>query len=442
MKIKKPTNRQTGSALLVALGIALVLSITLGSYLYLVGTGRGLAARSQSWNSAIPVAEAGVEEALTQLHYTGTNNLTTNGWTQGGDGMYHKNRVLPDGSKYGTAIQLTAKYPIIWSTGCVSAPFAGTNAYISRLLKIDTFKAPSFGGGITAKGTIGFSGGAFLDSFDSSDPNYSNPDGSYNPAKASDHATAVSDSNLAKAISLSGGYIAGTAATGPSGTVSLSGSAKIGDSAFVNGSFSGAETGHVSNDANLQIDSVTAPAWYSDGSSYHSSIPSGTVNGTNYSAIVGTGNYAVSTISISSSAAPMLVNGNATVYVTYAGNNAVVVSGSGYIYIAPGASLTLITAGNMTISGSGVVNGNQNASSCTIYGLPTCTTMTYSGSAVFYGVVDTPDADFTFSGGSGAAGSFTAKTVTISGSAGVHYDMGLAGKRGYIVSGWNEMPLH
>jgi hypothetical protein len=414
MHLKKTDKQRDGSALLFAMGIALVLSLTLGGYFYLTISDRTLAARSLAWNSAIPVAEAGIEEALTQLYYTGTNNLTTNNWTLGGDGWYHKKGTLPSGSFYGTAIQLAA-YPIIWSTGYVAAPF-GTNAFIRRLVKVTAVKSPNVGVGVFGKSSIAFSGGAFLDS-------YSSCDGSYGTNNVGTNAVASSNAGTAGAINLSGGYIAGVAATGPGGTVTLSGSAHI--------------NGTTRHDANQQIDDVTAPVF----STYSTSIPSGMVNGTNYLHVAGTGNYMVSTLAdISSNTKGMVVNGNAVIYVTSTGNNAVVVSGSGFIYITPGSSLTLYSAGNITISGGGVVNGSQVPSDCYIYGLPTCTAVTYSGSAAFIGVLDAPEALLTLSGGSGSFGSFTANTVKISGSSGVHADSCLGGPQGYIVRSWNELP--
>src|SRR5258706_4715886 len=52
-----------------------IICITLSTYLYLVANQNQTVLRSMSWNSAIPVVEAGIEEALTQLHYSGVNNL-------------------------------------------------------------------------------------------------------------------------------------------------------------------------------------------------------------------------------------------------------------------------------------------------------------------------------------------------------------------------------
>src|SRR5512135_2992500 len=104
MKIKtnriKTPRTSRGSVLLVSLGFAVIISVTLGSYLALIAGQHLTVARSQAWNTAIAVAEAGVEEALTQLHSVGTNNLGANGWTLGADGMFHKSRSLSPAKSY------------------------------------------------------------------------------------------------------------------------------------------------------------------------------------------------------------------------------------------------------------------------------------------------------------------------------------------------------
>jgi hypothetical protein len=121
-------------------------------------------------------------------------------------------------------------------------------------------------------------------------------------------------------------------------------------------------------------------------------------------------------------------------------NGAMTVGGSGYVYLAPGANLSLYISGTGTFSGTGIVNGTGLAANLSLYGLPTCTTMTVSGSAAYIGTVYAPEDAFTFSGSAGASGSFTGSTVTISGGAGVHYDEGLAGAgQGYVVASWNEL---
>lgn len=156
-----------------------------------------------------------------------------------------------------------------------------------------------------------------------------------------------------------------------------------------------------------------------------------------------TNDYVVPTISSSDSTKPLIIEGNVTIYVTStSGNNAVVVSGSGLIDITPNSCLTLYTAGGITISGGGFVNGTGLAQNLTVYGLPTCTSVTYSGSADFVGAVDAPEADFTFSGSEKAVGAFVVKTANISGSGGVHWDPTLNSGPGFVVNNWNEMSMN
>src|SRR5438046_3040051 len=56
------------SILVVTLLFASILGITLGSYLYWVRTQNLLVAESQSWNGALALAEAGIEEGMAQIN--------------------------------------------------------------------------------------------------------------------------------------------------------------------------------------------------------------------------------------------------------------------------------------------------------------------------------------------------------------------------------------
>src|SRR5881397_1482564 len=109
----------------------------------------------------------------------------------------------------------------------------------------------------------------------------------------------------------------------------------------------------------------------------------------------------------------MLVTGDATLYVTGNFNT----SSSGYVYLAPGASLKLYISGTGSVSGTGIINGSGFAKNFSVFGLPTCAAFSYSGGSAFIGTVYAPSADFRFSGTAGAFGSFTANTVTVSGGA-------------------------
>ncbi|MEO7300643.1 MAG: hypothetical protein ABI042_18930, partial [Verrucomicrobiota bacterium] len=68
MKTNFVFNQNRGSVLVVTLVITGILGFTLASYLTLVGTQSRSVSRSQTWNYSIPVAEAGIEEAIVHLN--------------------------------------------------------------------------------------------------------------------------------------------------------------------------------------------------------------------------------------------------------------------------------------------------------------------------------------------------------------------------------------
>src|SRR6185436_3744438 len=90
--------RQLASTLLIALVICSILSISVVGYLMMSQQQNFLSARSQAWNLAIAVVEAGIEEALQQLN-TNFTQLTSDGWTYDGT-FYTRTRYLPDGNRY------------------------------------------------------------------------------------------------------------------------------------------------------------------------------------------------------------------------------------------------------------------------------------------------------------------------------------------------------
>ena len=65
-----------GGVLLVTLLICVILGTLIGSYLSLIQNQHLSVARAQAWNSALVVAEAGIEEAMAHLNSgVTTNNL-------------------------------------------------------------------------------------------------------------------------------------------------------------------------------------------------------------------------------------------------------------------------------------------------------------------------------------------------------------------------------
>ena len=450
MKIRANQARIQGSVLLVTLMTGWVIGISLVSYLTLVANQNRSTFHSLTWNTCVPVMEAGVEEALTQLHFNGITNLLSNDWTIGADGLYHKRRDIgSDGSYYEVTIQ-PVDPPVIVSTGYSAAPantgqpMGGSTAFgmilgslspsapamVSRMVRVTTKTQFSGAGGLAAKGQIQFEGDSYLDSFDSSNSSYSTDD-KYDPAKSKDKAMAFTNSKASGAIRLAAAKIYGSATTGPGGSVTIAGGT-IGDAAWVAGQ-NGVQAGHFENDANLQFDDVLAPFIFASGLT----PIAGLVGGTNYGYVVdGTmqQNFNLPSANVDGTH-PMIVIGNATLYID--GN--LVVSGSGFIYLDLGASLKLYAGGSMDIGGTGIINGTSRAKDFSIYGLNACTSIDYSGSSPFIGTVYAPYAAFAFSGTGGGFGSFSANTISITSGAHLAFDESLHATGEYVVASWNEL---
>ena len=461
MKIKI-NSLPEASALLVTLLTAAVTAISLASYLAFVSNQSLSVARSFGWNCAIPVAEAGLEEALTQIHYNGNTNLAANGWIKDTDGFYHKTRCVTTDSYCEIAIN-PVDPPVIFSTGYVPAPMTASSqlglilgqlvsptpapaAYLRRRIRVKTSGGGSAtGAAVMSKGPIYLSGNnVTIDSFDSSDP-ISCPLGKWQSGITilRDHGDVLTNagdgltSNLKPLYALDVGDadIKGHVTTGPSGTVNITSSGSVGDVAWVTAATPGVETGWQSHDANVDIHDVSPP----DFSTGYSTPGPKKVGKVNYSFYMDqSGNYKLPTLS-----GTVYVAGDVTLLVT----DSVNIGSGDSIYLAPGATLKLyVSAPSTTIGGSGIVNNDGYAKSFQYFGLPTNTSIDYKGNSGFTGVINAPQADLKIGGGGTTpydfVGSCVVNSLYMNGHFHIHYDETLRPvvvNNGYLVSTWNEV---
>ena len=455
MKIK--TNvRPHASAMILTLLTATIIGIALASYFSFVSQQNLSVARSLAWNGTVPVMEAGVEEALTQIYYNGFTNLSANSWTLAGDGLYHKTRSIADGTYCEIAIQ-PVNPPVIYSTGYTPAPLTPStqlgmvlgaitaprsDPYVKRRVRVTTVGTSSLGAAVISKGPIYLSGNnVSIDSFDSSDPLY-NTLGKYDSAKSKDNGNIVTDASDGLtsngkplyALEVGDADIKGHVTTGPTGTVDVTSGGTVGDSAWVTAATPGVKPGWQSNDANLDIPDVQLPD-FSGGYSTPGAVTIGKVKYTYYLPI--DGNYKLDT----TLGGKVLVTGNATLWVTGDVN----IGTGDYIQIAPGASLKLYVSGaSAVIGGQGIVNSDGYARGFQYYGLPTNTSIDYKGNSSFTGTINAPEADLKLGGGGTTdydfVGSAVVKTFTMNGHFHIHYDEALrAAANGFVVSSWNEV---
>jgi len=434
------SGKEQGSVLVIVMLITLVLAIGLASYFMLMRHQHVSVVRSQAWNAALAMAEAGIEEALAQLNpsallFTTNINRGANGWSLLSDGMYHApRRTLPDGY-YDVAITADV-YPRIYATGYVTIPALSTT--ISREVMVTTTEGGVFRGTLTAIKNVDFKGNNVeTDSFDSMDPNHST-NGLYNPLTRKDNGDVACTEGL---INVQNANVMGTLYTSPEGGYTAgsgSGTAgSVGDLAWVLGGKTGVQPGHYKNDFNMDYPDVLPP--------YQIGLPpaGATINGTNYTWALGNGNYMVDNPKSSvkfGTGERILVAGRARLYVT----GDFIMGGQSEIIIAPGASLQLYVGGANTVITT--VNNAGNCATFTYFGLPSNTSIDLGGNDTFLGSFYAPSADFKLSGSGSTVtdyqGSCVVGTIQMNGHFKFHFDENLKRKgpiRGYQITSWTEL---
>jgi Tfp pilus assembly protein PilX len=437
MKTQKRNRRtsDSGSALFITLVIAGVIALTLGAYLTWASTQNKMAVRSQSWNGAMPAAEAGLEEALMQLHESGTTNLSANSWTLT-NGWYYKKNYVDNRAFYDVNIQ-NASPPVIIATGYLPVPLS-TSSYVKRRVRVTTVGGTAGQAGVISKGSIYMSGNnVTVDSFVSTNASFSTSN-RWDATKARDKGDIITmahdvtvKSKTTYALDVGDADVKGHVHVIPGATVNMTGSGSVGDSAWVNAGTVGIESGWSSTDANMGIDDNQPPPgpFFSPPAVIAGKVPYNLTFATS-------GSYQMSSLS-----GKVLIQGNVTLYVTGDVN-----IGSGeFIELAPGATLDLYVGGAAKFAGQGVVNDGGLANSFHYYGLPTNTSVDYGGNSAFYGIINAPEADIKLSGGGGLdmdfSGAMVVNSLYINGHYHIHYDEASPPikARPLVIASWTEI---
>ena len=411
---------------MIALIIAGILGVALASYLLMVRSHYSSVNRSQSWNAALALAEAGAEEALAHLNPGAASpppTLAGNGW-QFMDGAWRlaeESRRLTNGCSYSVIItnepgRVVLTNYVIYSTGYAALPASSTR--LSRVLRVTTTNAPLFSAAVAAKSNItmtaGRDAGVFADSFDSRNTKHSD-DGHY-PDDTTKTMTNGDIACLSGTVMIGKDVIRGDLLLGPS--------TKIGPNEV---------SGQVSRDLNVDFPDVQPP--------FVSAVPpiSGTANGTEYTYLLSGGNYMISSGMVKGR---MLVTGIAVLYITK--DASINFTPSDSIVIATNASLKLYS-GSPSASLPTVINHGASDTFCYL-GLPTNTRLSQQIQSPFIGSIYAPSADFTISAPGGRCdfvGACMTRSLTINNHCSFHFDENLLRTgnllRGYVVSSWREL---
>src|SRR6267378_2019060 len=266
---KQPNNR--ASILVITLFIGSAIGIALGSYLLLFRAQNVAVVRSQAWNSALTMAEAGAEEALAQLNPGAVEKIvsvdrTANGWGSPAHGVYGPISRNLTNSSY-SVLFTDVTFPVIYSTGYVTVP--NLSVTLSRVVRVATTNVPLFNVSLAARTNITLSGnGVSTDSFDSSSTNLST-NGRYDPSKTSTN-----------------GDIAVLYGTAKLGNHNINGDLYLGPTANVNGSRNQV-SGNIYTDFNSDFPAVVLPPGSGSWTSLLLPLP-GIVNGVLYNYVFST----------------------------------------------------------------------------------------------------------------------------------------------------------
>src|SRR5688572_4026462 len=225
-----PTARRTqqGHTIMITLVVCLVLGVMLLGIIKLATNEGQMTGRSQNWNAVMPIVEAGIEEALTHLKHS-PSNRADNGWaldTSVIPPVYAKTRNFKDG--YYTVTISTNWDPVIISQAGIRAP--GQTAYsIFRKVRVQGTNQPLWTAAIEALECVVLSGnGITFNSYNSLDPNFSGPGGTYdeNKVKAGGDVACYGGVN---SLEIGNADIAGQIKTGPEATFSIGPNGSVGD---------------------------------------------------------------------------------------------------------------------------------------------------------------------------------------------------------------------
>lgn len=450
--LHRPTSAR-GSLLIVAMVICAIIGVSLVSYINLGRNSLTIANRALYHNAAMNLAENGLEEAMYSVNQHAADpaySFTAEGWEP--VGATDLRRVWTDttfdqhatgqvrvyiANALGSASPRLLARSTVTLGGKASAP-------IEKWIEVRLRKTSKFANGLVAKESISFSGNnASVDSWNSdpdSDPATAPIPYSTTSPPRRDNGSVGSISVAVNAVLVQNADIWGYAATGGS-------LPQVGSNGLVGpfGTTSGTmDMSRVSTDFSASFDPVAMPA---TGASV------GVINNTTTLGTAGTTTtVTASSVSLASSK-QLTIQGHVTLLLTAAeGTSAIAITGNAGINIAPGASLTVYTAGNIAIAGNGVANGGTTLATTNqpinfqIWGTSTSPTTDQSisikGNGVLSGIVYAPNADVSIVGNGDVCGSVVAEDISVTGNAAFHYDESLAdfgGGNPYRVSRWNEI---
>ena len=426
--IPSPRQASQGSVLIVSLVIIAIVGLALLSSLALMQTQMKLSGRSQCWNSCVPVAEAGIEEALAHLTYSAGNGIASNGWTLTGSAGYQKQLwIIPNNAYYVASIS-TNSPRVIQAEGFVRNP--GTTQYISRKIEVLTTNSSGTWKGLVVKDRITAVNTPSVDSYNSTTSGITT-NGGYATAKALDHGFLGTISTTNGALGFNG-KIKGSVGVSTTNALALTSPGVVGDSNFVAVAANAGkvQSGHLNSSLTQTFTPNSVPftnGFFGPGA--------GAYGGTNYTYLLNGGKFQATTMSGSNM--KIMVSADSTLYVT----DKMWLQGSSVLMVASGVKLKLYVGNWFQVTADSKVNPNGTTSQVEYYGLPTNTYIELEDNAVFVGTMNAPNANCHLEDSGQIFGAALFGSADFYDSFKFHYDESLGGGTGNAIEviSWSEL---
>lgn len=380
LKLVRPSS-VAGNALLVTCIFIIVLTLSIGGYMTYVMQQARLGSRSQSWNMALAVSEAGIEEGLQHLNadaVADSNNLSADSWNSLGNTEYSVTRALNNGSfpaSYTVTINFqNSQQPIITAIAYVtnfavarkSSPFfyatatannSGVSSGVGRGVQVTAFKPPFFNAAMVAKGSIDMNGNnVTVDSFDSGIAG-KNVNGQWASSVSGDEGIVASLGGITNSsVSIGNANIYGDLYSGVNEQTNIGNNGFVGTHQFAATNGSGFEPGHAFNDANFTFPDTSFPYGAGGGLAPTSNTVS-VITGTNFTAFTNANTTSLpSGLTNGQYVGPIVTNASDIITPTYPGpmpglfTNTTVVTTSSYPGPEPGLG-TNYSKNGKTITG-------------------------------------------------------------------------------------------
>ncbi len=427
-----------GSVLIVALLMAALIAMVLGSYLSLNLSSARLAKRTFYGYAALNLAEAGTEEGVWSFNHAGAAGANAwGGWTFSAGAAFRTFPAVDFGANTTGTMKVyvdnynppSSAQPKVVALATVSSP---NEATLTKMLEVTLRRRSYFANGLVAKNAVVFNGNnASVDSWNST-PDSSGTPVPYSTGVRSDHGSVASVAVQNSAVAVNQANIFGYVATGGAAP-------QVGTQGTIKGANTPANVAvdptRVSTDFNADFATLTAPT---DG---------------DYIATVGatlgtaglTTRWRCPNITLNGSQT-LTILGQVTLILTAGpGASALSVTGNASIIIPSGSSLTIWTEGDVKIAGKGLGNSNAQPVTCQLYGTnhsPLGQAIDIAGNGALKMLVYAPFGDVTINGNGDVMGSVVARNITLTGNAAFHYDESLANYGSdtpFGVSKWREL---